>query len=42
MCYGDEITDIFKIIIGFYFGTQSEKKEGVSNVGNTKEIDNSK
>lgn len=39
---GEEVIRIYTIIITFYFGTQHEKqKEGVANVRNTKEINNS-
>ena len=39
---GEEVTRIYTIVITFYFGTQYEKqKEGVANVRNTKEINNS-
>lgn len=39
---GEEVIRIYIIVITFYFGTQYEKqKEGVANVRNTKEINNS-
>ena len=37
-----ELKDIYLIIVGFYFGTQSQKKKEVSeNVGNSKETNTS-
>lgn len=38
---GNEVTDICKIILGFYFGTQSEKrKEVVANENKSTDLSN--
>lgn len=39
---GQSVMTIYTTVIAFYFGTQYQKKAGVENERDTKEIDNSK